>query len=89
MKRIVALLLAALILAFSGAIAENLPGGWSVAEDNEVTEELNAIFGKAMMKLLGVSYLPVAYLGAQTVAGQNYCFLAKAAGTFLIFLAML
>ena len=78
MKKIVALMLAFLMMMSAGAIAESLLGGWTVAEDNEVTEELRTVFDKAVEKLLGVGYEPIAYLGSQTVAGLNHCFLCKA-----------
>lgn len=55
-----------------------LSGGWSVAEDNTVTEARKAIFDKAFEELVGVNYVPVAYLGSQVVAGTNHCFLAQA-----------
>ena len=78
MKRMIALMLAVLVLVSSGAIAEGLLGGWTVAEENGITEDLQAVFDKAMEKLMGVSYEPVAYLGSQVVAGLNHCFLCKA-----------
>ena len=43
-----------------------------------MTDELRAIFEKALDGLVGVDYVPVACLGTQVVAGTNYCFLAKA-----------
>ena len=55
-----------------------ISGGWQVAESVEMTDGLRAIFDKAIDGLLGVSYVPVACLGTQIVAGTNYCFLAQA-----------
>ncbi len=55
-----------------------LSGGWSVAEDNTVTEGRKAVFDKAFEELVGVNYVPVAYLGSQVVAGTNHCFLTQA-----------
>ena len=78
MKKSVALMLAAMLLISSAAFAETLAGGWAVAEKTEITEDLQAVFDKAMEKLMGVSYEPVAYLGSQVVAGLNHCFLCKA-----------
>ncbi len=59
-------------------IAEPLAGGWTVAEDTSVTDELRAIFEKGMKELVGVDYVPIALLGTQVMAGTNYCFLAQA-----------
>lgn len=58
-------------------IAEPRSGGWTVAEDPTLTDELRAIFEKGMTELVGVNYTPVALLGTQVVAGTNYCFLAQ------------
>ena len=58
-----------------------ISGGWQVAESVEMTDGLRAIFDKALDGLLGVSYVPVACLGTQIVAGTNYCFLAQADGS--------
>lgn len=52
-------------------------GGWTVADDPAVTDELKAIFEKALEELVGVNYVPVACLGTQVVAGTNYCFLTQ------------
>ena len=55
-----------------------LLGGWVKAESPEITEELQALFDKGLDDLVGVGYMPVAYLGSQVVAGTNHCFLAQA-----------
>ena len=52
-------------------------GGWTPAADYTVTEERKAIFDKGMATLLGVDYVPLAYLGSQLVAGTNHVFLVK------------
>ena len=91
MKKMFALLLAALLLFVSvSAFAENgeeivpetpvfsLAGGWAYSESPEITEELQAIFDKAMEGFVGVHYAPVAYLGSQIVAGMNHCLLCQA-----------
>ena len=79
MKKMLSFVLAALLLlSVAAAVAEPMVGGWSVAENNAVTEEQKAVFNKAIEKLMGVSYEPVAYLGSQLVAGTNHCFLCKA-----------
>ena len=79
MKKTIAVLAAAmLLLGIAGAFAEPLMGGWRVAENTDLTEENRAVFDKAMEGLVGVNYVPVAYLGSQVVAGTNHCFLCKA-----------
>ena len=79
MKKLISVVLATLLLlGVAAAVAEPMVGGWSVAENNAVTEEQKAVFDKAIEKLMGVSYEPVAYLGSQLVAGTNHCFLCKA-----------
>ncbi|MBR4905708.1 MAG: hypothetical protein IKZ44_02535 [Clostridia bacterium] len=55
-----------------------IAGGWAIAENCEMTDELRAIFEKALDGMVGVNYVPVACLGTQVVAGINYCFLAQA-----------
>ena len=77
MKKLIALLLVALV-TFSFASAETLSGGWSASEDPTVTEELKALFEKGTETLTGASYIPVAYLGSQVVAGRNHAFLCQA-----------
>lgn len=78
MKKFLAVMLS-LCMLMSLAMAEApLLGGWTQSEDPTVTEELKALFEKGLEGLVGVSYVPVAYLGSQTVAGTNHCFLAQA-----------
>lgn len=79
MKKLIALLTAVMmLLGLAAASAETLAGGWSTAENTEITEENRAVFEKAMEGLVGVNYEPIAYLGSQVVAGTNHCFLCKA-----------
>ncbi|MBR5109861.1 MAG: hypothetical protein IK099_06665 [Clostridia bacterium] len=78
MKKVFALLLAALLLFASAGCAEPLAGGWTPSVSPEITEELRAVFEKGMEGLVGVHYVPVAYLGSQVAAGTNHCFLAQA-----------
>ncbi len=90
MKKTLSLILAILVIActlpagpaLAEAPAENgalpLTGGWTPAADPDVTEELRALFDQAMEGLVGVNYLPVAYLGSQIVAGVNHAFLCQA-----------
>lgn len=59
-----------------------LAGGWTVAEDPTVTDKINNKFQLAMDSYqtgtITISYIPVAYLGSQVVAGTNYAVLCKA-----------
>jgi len=55
-----------------------LLGGWQKAEDGTVTEELQAIFDKAMEGFTGVQYTPLELLETQVVAGMNYRFRCEA-----------
>ena len=78
MKKIICAVLAVMLIA-SVAFAETLmTGGWTPSASPEITEENKALFDKGMETLLGVDYVPVAYLGSQVVAGTNHCFLAQA-----------
>ncbi len=61
---------------------EILDGGWAKAASPVVTEELKALFEKASEGFTGVSYLPVAYLSSQVVAGFNHRFLCQAQGVY-------
>ena len=57
---------------------QTLAGGWTVAENPAVTEEVQALVSKALEGLMGVNYVPVAYLGSQVVAGTNHAVLCQA-----------
>lgn len=65
------------IVDLAGDGSEVLPGGWSIAEDAAMTEDVQAAFDKAMESLLGVDYEPVAVIGSQVVAGMNYKILCR------------
>lgn len=55
-------------------------GGWEVnagALDINKNSAAKTAFEKAVDGLLGVDYQPIYLLGTQTVAGTNYCILAK------------
>ena len=54
-----------------------LDGGWTVADDPMISEELQAALEKALDGLVGVAYQPVACLGTQVVAGVNYAILCQ------------
>ena len=64
------------------APAGMVAGGWSVADDYTVTEDINNLFWQAMDSYqtgtITVAYTPVAVLGTQVVAGTNYAVLCKA-----------
>jgi len=59
-----------------------LAGGWSIADDQTVTEEINNLFWQAMDSYqsgtITIAYTPVAVLGTQVVAGTNYAILCRA-----------
>ena len=79
MKKFLAIVFAfVLVLACISAFAEPALGGWTLSESLEVTADLRSLFDRAMENLLGVSYEPLAYLGSQTAAGTNHCFLCAA-----------
>ena len=77
-KFAVIILMLLLLLPMAVHADEPLSGGWTPAEDYTVTEERQALFEKGLEGLLGVNYVPVAYLGSQVVAGTNHVFLAQA-----------
>lgn len=60
---------------------EDLPvaGGWQRPESPEVTDELRSLLDRALEGMTGASYIPVAYLGSQVVAGTNYALLCRVA----------
>ena len=53
-----------------------LLGGWS-SEDEELTEELQTIFDKAMEGYTGMGFTPIKLTGKQVVSGMNYRFLCE------------
>lgn len=59
-----------------------LAGGWSVAEDPAITDEISNMFWQAMDSYqtgtITIAYTPVAVLGTQVVAGTNYAVLCRA-----------
>ena len=66
----------------SGTLGGPVSGGWTPAADPAVTEERIALFDKGLEGLLGVNYLPVAYLGSQIVAGTNHAFLCQTTAVY-------
>ena len=83
MKRIVALILALILLLSLTACGQKKEeakvGGWTLTEDAALTEAAQGAFDKAMEGLVGVNYTPLALLGTQLVSGTNYCLLCEAA----------
>ena len=80
MKKAIVLLVAlGLLLCMVSAHAEKAVGGWApaVQEAGELPEDAQAAFDKALEKLVGAKYTPVALLGTQVVAGKNYCILCQ------------
>ena len=77
MKKLIALILAVLMMISAAASAETLAGGWTPSADPAVTEELRVIFDRGTETITGASYIPVAYLGSQVVAGTNHAFLCQ------------
>ena len=58
--------------------AEQLAGGWQVAEDRSsvvIPQDAKDVFDKAVENLDGNELEPMALLGTQVVAGTNYAFL--------------
>lgn len=80
MKKLFALVLVAMMVMMTAAVAEGglMVGGWTPSASPEITEEARKIFDQGLEGLIGVHYVPVAYLGSQVVAGSNHCFLAQA-----------
>ena len=88
MKRLLAIILIlTLALAFSacgpekvedsGIEAGGIDGGWQKADSPVITEDLAAVFKKAMEGIEGAEYIPVAYAASQVVAGTNHMFIAR------------
>ena len=57
------------------ASGEEVPE-WDMSISPEITEDIKALFDRAMEKRMGVEYTPVAVLG---VIDSTYCILCKAA----------
>ena len=53
------------------------PSEWKTAESPALTAETLAIFEKGFAGLLGVRYVPLAYLGKQVVSGTVHTFLTR------------
>ena len=90
MKKLVCLVIAlVLMLTVCAASAEMMVGGWEMVPAQSailteeaqpepmMTDEAADAFRKAMEKLDGAEYTPVALLATQLVAGTNYCILCQ------------
>lgn len=87
MKKVISILLVlvlALSLTAAAAAEESAPGmvlgGWELYGYSSAMlpdEEVQVIFDKAVEGQDGVSYIPVALMGKQIVAGTNYCILCQ------------
>ena len=66
-------------VTYPDAVEPDVPlaGGWEAAADPTVTAEVNELLTKGLHGLVGVSYVPVAYLGSQVVAGRNHAILCQ------------
>ena len=78
MKKLIALVLVALMMISAASAEGTLSGGWTPSADPAVTKELKTLFEKGTETLTGADYIPVAYLGSQVVAGTNHAFLCQA-----------
>ena len=65
-----------------GGWDEVVDGGWGTALDPAITEEVKALFDKAMEGHVGVDYVPVTYLGMQVVAGYSHAILCQATNVY-------
>ena len=63
----------------SGEGGNDLAGGWTVSDTSYATMDEDSMvpIAKALEGWTGVAYTPIALLGAQLVAGSNYCYLAS------------
>ena len=77
MKKLIAMLLVLITLAAPALAETPMIGGWNVAEETTVTDEIRALLEKALEGFVGSDFEPVAYLGSQIVAGTNHCILCQ------------
>lgn len=75
--KIISLFLALMMLFTSASCAEEIAGGWHMAEDSTITPEAQAALDAALEGFTGSGIEAVALLGTQVVAGVNYCLLCK------------
>ncbi len=75
MKKLLALIIAALLLIGTACAENTHDADWTLPETIEMTEEITAIFEQAMTGLVGVRYEPLGYLGEKE---GIYCILCRA-----------
>ncbi len=92
MKKLIALLLAAVLLlpaascgsGPAGSGNQDIVGGWTITAENAhdaLPGEVREAYDKAMKDYAdAASCTPLAYLGSQVVAGLNYAFLCRMSG---------
>lgn len=81
MKRFAAMMMALVLLfCVTQSLAEAARDeGWTIPETNEMTEEVTAVFTRAMENFVGVNYDPLAFLGEN---GGVYCFFCRATAVY-------
>ena len=52
-------------------------GSWTNADSIEITDDIKAVVDEATETLTGATYVPVAYMGSQVVAGTNHAIFCK------------
>ena len=65
--------------------SEVLSGGWQVvssSKNGELGKSVQTIFDNATSTLTGMSYIPIAVLGTQVVAGTNYAILCYGSASY-------
>ena len=78
MKKMISIILAGIMVLTLGACAAKtsqkdlIVGGWTPADNMEVTDEVKELVQKAQDTIVGATYTPVAYLASQVVAGTNH-----------------
>ena len=76
MKKLIACVL---ILIFAAFPVTAYADDWDTSVPTEISAEIQEIFDKAMTKLIGAKYTPVAVLGKD---GDTYCILCKTAAVY-------
>ena len=81
MKRILLSVLLLTLMLSAAAGAALTAGGWEIAphEAAALPADAQAAFDKAVEGLDGATYVPVALMSTQVVAGMNYCILCQIA----------
>ena len=57
---------------------DTVDSSWEAASDSAITDEIRAVFEKAMNGFVGVNYVPEAYLGMQTAEEHHHAILCQA-----------